>query len=110
MNAWWTLEPPSGLKRLHVECTEHYPPPPPKSLSLHCKEIKIVKSKVDGQLSSHLTCLQVFDYEAAFTQMHFVFLELGAHCLLDFKLLTANKKLITVKTIHLQLLNNDYIQ
>ena len=82
----------------------------PKSLSLHCKEIKSVKSKVDGQLSSLLTCRQVFDYEAAFTLMHFVFLELGTHCLLDFKLLTAKNKLITAKTVHLQLLNNDYMQ
>ena len=50
-----------------------------KSLLLHCKQIKSVENKVDGQQSSLLAYIQVSDYKAAFTPMHLVFLELDIH-------------------------------
>ena len=53
--------------------------PPQKSLSLHCNQINKVKNKLDGQPSSLLACLQVYDYEVTFSPMHLVFLELGTH-------------------------------
>ena len=48
--------------------------PPPKSLSLHCKQINKVKSNLDGQPSSLLTCMHVSNYKATFSPMYLVFL------------------------------------
>ena len=78
-----------------------------KLLSLHCKQINRVKNDLDGQPSRLLACMQVSDYKAAFTTMHFVFLELGTHhCHLDFKLLDENKNVIIPRTFCLQLLTH----
>ena len=44
--------------------------PPPKSLSLHCKQINKVKNKLDGQPSSSLASMHVSDYKASFSPMH----------------------------------------
>ena len=83
--------------------------PPPKSLSLQCKQINRVKNEVNGQLSSQLTCVQVSDYKAAFTPMHLVFLELDTHhCHLDFMLLDETNSLVISRKIYLKLLNKDH--
>ena len=50
--------------------------PPPKSLSLHFKQINKVKNELNGQPSSLLASMQVSDYEETFSQMHLVLLEL----------------------------------
>ena len=52
---------------------------PPKSLSLHCKKINKVKSELDGQPSSLLACMCVSNYNASYSPMHLVFLELDVH-------------------------------
>ena len=49
--------------------------PPPKMLSLHCKQINKVKNELDGQPSILLTSMHVFDYNSSFSQAHLVFLE-----------------------------------
>ena len=83
--------------------------PPPKSLSLHCNQIKKVKKELDGQLSSLSTCMQVPDYEVIFSPMHLVFLELNTHRHhLDFKKLDENNNEIIPETFYLQLLNKDH--
>ena len=65
--------------------------PPPKSLSLHCKQINKVKNELDGQPSSLLACIHVSNCKATFSPMHLVFLELGMHRPhLDFKILDEN--------------------
>ena len=82
--------------------------PPPKSLSLHCNQINKVKNELDGQPSSLLTCIQVSDYEATFSPMHLVFLELDTHRHhLDFKILDENNNKVIPRTFYLQLLNKD---
>ena len=79
---------------------------PPKSLSLHCNQINKVKNELDGQPSSFLACMQVSDYEATFSSMHLVFLELGPHRHhLDFKILDENNNEVIPRTFYLQLLN-----
>ena len=61
--------------------------PPPKLLSLHCKQINKVKNKLDGQPSNLLALMHVSNYEATFSPMHLVFLELDTHRQhLDFKI------------------------
>ena len=50
--------------------------PPPISFSLHCKQINKVKNELDGQPSSFLACMHVYNYKATFSPMHLVFLEL----------------------------------
>ena len=42
--------------------------PPPKSLSLHCKQINKVKNEFDGQPSSLLTSMHVSNYKTTFLQ------------------------------------------
>ena len=80
--------------------------PPPKSLSTHCNQINKVKNELDGQPSSLMTCMQVSDYEATFSPVHLVFLELDAHRHhLDFKILDENNNEVIPRTFYLQLLN-----
>ena len=83
--------------------------PPPKSLSLHCKQINNVKNELDGQPSSLMVCMHVSDYEAAFSPKHLVFLELDTGFYhLDFKLLDENNNKVILRTFYLQLLNKDH--
>ena len=83
--------------------------PQSKSLSLQCKQIKRVKNEVDGKISGLSAYTKVFDYKAAFTLMHLLFLDLVTHhCHLGFTLLDKNYNAITQKLCHLQLLNKDY--
>ena len=49
--------------------------PLPKILLLHCKQINKVKNELDGQPSSLLASMYVFNYNAAFSPIHLVFLE-----------------------------------
>ena len=80
--------------------------PPPKSLSLHCKQINKVKNELDGQPSSLLACMHVSNYKATFSPMHLVFLELDTHRPhLDFKILDENNNEVIPRTFYLQLLN-----
>ena len=82
--------------------------PPPKSLSLHCKQINKVKNELDGQPSSLLVCMHVSNYKATFSPMHLVFLELDTHRPhLDFKILDENNNVVIPKTFYLQLLNKE---
>ena len=65
--------------------------PPPKILSLHCKQINKFKNELDGQPSSLLVSVHVFNYNATFSPAHLVFLELDidqSH--LGFKILDEN--------------------
>ena len=81
--------------------------PPPKSLSLHCKQINKVKNELYGQPSSLLACMHVSNYKATFSPMHLVFLKLGTcrpH--LDFKILDENINEVIPRTLYPQLLNN----
>ena len=80
--------------------------PPPKSLSLHCKQINKVKNELDGQPSSLLASMHVSNYKATFSPMHLVFLELDTHRHhLDFKILDENNNEVIPRTFYLQLLN-----
>ena len=80
--------------------------PPPKSLSLHCKQISKVKNELDGQPSSLLASMHVSNYKATFSPMHLVFLELDTHQPhLDFKILDENNNEVIPRTFYLQLLN-----
>ena len=82
--------------------------PPPKSLSLHCKQINKHKNELDGQPSSLLACMHVSNYKATFSPMHLVFLELDAHQpQLDFKILDENNNVVIQRTLYLQLLNKE---
>ena len=94
---------PPGSYKTSLDTT-----PPPKSLSLHCKQI--MKSyELHGQPSSLLACIEVSDYKAAFIPMHLVFLELDTrHYHLDFKLLDENNTVIIPRTFYLQLLSKDH--
>ena len=47
--------------------------PPPKSLSVHCKQISKVKNELDRQTSSLLASMHVSNYKATFSPMHLVF-------------------------------------
>ena len=83
--------------------------PPPKSLSLHCKQINKVKNELDGQPSNLLASMQVSDYEATFSQMHLVLLELDTRWHhLDFKILNENNNEVIPRTFYLQLLYKDH--
>ena len=81
---------------------------PPKSLSLHCKQINKVKNELDGQPSSLLPCIHVSNYKATFSPMHLVFLELETHrSHLAFKILDENNNEVILRTFYLQLLNKE---
>ena len=80
--------------------------PSPKILSLHCKQISKVKNELDGQLSILLVSMHVFDYNASFSPVHLVFLELDIdqpH--LEFKILDKNNKKVIRRAFYLQQLN-----
>ena len=80
--------------------------PPPKILSLHCKQIRKVKNELDGQPSSLLTSMHVSNHKATFSPIHLVYLELDTdrpH--LDFKILDENNNEVISRTFYLQLLN-----
>ena len=80
--------------------------PPPKSLSLHYKQINKVKNELDGQPSSLLVCIHVSNYKATFSLIHLVFLELDTHRPhLDFKILDESNNEVIPSTFFLQLLN-----
>ena len=80
--------------------------PPPKPLSLHCKQINKVKNELDGQPSSLLASMHVSNYKATFSPMHLVFLELDTHRHhLNFKILDENNGEVIPRTFYLQLLN-----
>ena len=82
--------------------------PPPKSLSLHCKQINKVKNELDGQPSSLLAFMHVSDYKTTFSPMHLVFLELNTHQQhLDFKILDENNNEVIPRKFYLQLLNKE---
>ena len=80
---------------------------PPKILSLDCKQINKFKNELDGQPSSFLTSMHVFNYNATFSSAHLVFLELDIYQPhhLDFKILDENNNEVTLRTFYLQLLN-----
>ena len=60
----------------------------PGLLPLHCKQINKVKNELDGQPSSLLASIHVFNYNATFSPIHLAFLELDIyHPHLDFKIL-----------------------
>ena len=81
--------------------------PPPRSLSLHCKQITKVKNKLNDQPSNLLARMHVSNYKATFSPMHLVFLELDTHrSHLDFKILDGNNYEVIPRTFYLQLLNN----
>ena len=83
--------------------------PPPKSLSLHCKQINKVKNELDGQPSSLLACVHVSNYKVIFSPLHLVFLELDTHRHhLNFKILDENNNEVITRTFYLQLLNKDH--
>ena len=65
----WTLLPGSYKTSLATS-------PPPKILSLHCKQINKDKNELDGQPSSLLASMHVSNYKATFPLIHLVFLEL----------------------------------
>ena len=85
--------------------------PPPKSLSLHCKQINKVKNELDGQPSSLLASIHVSDCKATFSPIHLVFIELDIHQPhLDCKILDETNNDVFLRTFHLQLLNkNEHI-
>ena len=83
--------------------------PPPKSLSLHCKQINKVKNELDGQTSSLLACMQVSNYKSTFYPKSLVFLESDTHRPhLDLKILDENNNEVIPRAFYLQLLNNEW--
>ena len=84
--------------------------PPPKSLSIHCKQINKVKNELHGLPSSLLTCMYVSNYKSTFFPMYLVFLEVGTHQHhLDFKILYKNKNKVIPRILYLQLLNKQWV-
>ena len=95
---------PSGSYKTSLDTS-----PPPKSRSLHYKQINKVKNELDGQLSGLLASMHVSNYKAAFSPIHLVFLELDIdwpH--LDFKILDENNNEVIPSTFYLQLLNKQW--
>ena len=77
-------------------------------MSLHCKQINKVKNKLDGQQSSLLSRMHVYNSKATFSPIHLVFLELDIYQpQLDFKTLGQNNNEVIPKTLYLQLLNKE---
>ena len=83
--------------------------PPPKTLSLHCRQINKVKNELDGQPSSLLTSMHVLNYNASFSPTHLIFSELeDIHQHLDFNILYENDNEVIPITFYLQLLNKQW--
>ena len=81
---------------------------PPKSLSLHCKQIKKVKNELDGQPSSLLARMHGFNYKATFSPMHLVSLELDTNRPhLNFKIRDENNNKVIPSIFYLWLLNKE---
>ena len=79
--------------------------PPPKILSLHCRQINKAKNELDGQPLSLLASMHFSNYNATISPVHLIFLELeGMHQHLDFKILDENNNEVTPMTFYLQLL------
>ena len=82
---------------------------PSKILSLHSKKINKVKNELDGQPSNLFTSVHVSNYNATFSPVHLVFLELEdmhqPH--LYFKILDENNNEVIPRTFFLQLLNKE---
>ena len=82
--------------------------PPPRSLSLHCKQINKIKDELECQPSRLLASMHVSNYKATFSPIHLVFLELDIHQThLDFKILDENNNEVIPRIFYLQLLNKD---
>ena len=82
--------------------------PPPKSLSLYCKQLNRIKNELDGQPSSFLARMHISNYKATFSPMRLVFLELGTHRPhMDFKMLDENNNEVIPMIFYLQLLNEE---
>ena len=85
--------------------------PPPKSLSLHCKQINKVKNELEGQPSRLLACMHVSNYKATFSPMHLVFIELDTYRPhLDYEILNESNNEVIPRTFYLQLLKSEHIQ
>ena len=72
---------------------------PPRSLSLHCKQINKAENELDGQPSSLLASMHVSNSKATFSPIYLVFLELHKdqpH--LDFKILHENNNEVIPRT------------
>ena len=75
---------------------------------LHCKQINKVKNELDGQPSSLLASMNVFNYNATFSPIHLVFLELDIYqSHPGFKILDENNNEVIPRTLYLQLLNKE---
>ena len=82
--------------------------PPPKSLSLHCKQTNKFKNELDAQPSCLLSHMHVSNYSETFSPMYLVFLELDTHSThLDSKILDENSNEVILRTFYLQLLNKE---
>ena len=82
--------------------------PPPKILSLHCKQINKTKNELDGQPSSLLVSTHVLNYAASFSPAHLVFLEIeDIHQHLDFRILDENNNEVIPVSFYLRLLNKE---
>ena len=94
-----TLTPGSYKTSLNIS-------PPPKILSLHCRQIHEVKNELDGQPLNFVTSMHVFNYYSTFSPAHLVFLELeDIHQHLDLKILDENNNQTNPRTFCLQLLS-----
>ena len=82
--------------------------PPPKILSLHCKQINKTKNELDGQPSSLLVSTHVLNYAASFSPAHLVFLELeNIHQHLDFRILDESNNEVIPVSFYLRPLNKE---
>ena len=94
---------PSGSYKTSLDTS-----PPPKILSLHCKQINKTKNDLDGQPSGLLVSTHALNYSASFSPAHLVFLELeGTHQYLDFKILYEKSNEIIAVSFYLRLLNKE---
>ena len=85
-----------------------YISPPPKLLSLHCKQINKVENELDGQTCSLLIRMHVSNYMTTFSTIYLVFSELDSYQPhLDFKVLDENNNEVIPWTFYLQLLNKE---
>ena len=88
---------PSGSYKTSLDTS-----PPPRSLSLHCKQITKVKNKLNDQPSNLLARMPVSNYKATSSPMHLVFLELGTHRpYRDLKILDENNNEVIPRTFYL---------